>query len=174
MPAKNFLGALIAMISLPASVSFAQTGTDTIQVAVRAISFLKPPLSGSVTAAIVYEPGNADSEREARAIERSLAATRQNGPVALKIKRVSSASLEQLSGTRVAFVTRGTNYRQVAAAAAARSILTISFDRSCASAGHCVLAVSSRPKVQIIVSKPAATAARLRFNSSFLMLVKEI
>lgn len=176
MPTKILQAVFViaSCLCLLAGPTFAQSGSDTIQVAARAVSFLQPSLAGTVTAAIVYEPGDADSEREARAIERSLAAHRQTSPIILKPKRVSSASLDQMSGAKVAFVTRGTNYRQVGSAAAARSILTISFDPSCARVGHCVLAVSSSPKVQIFVSRSAAAAARLRFNASFLMLIKEI
>lgn len=162
------------MTFLESRTAFAQSGGDAIQVAVRAVSFLTPSLAKPVTAAIIYEAGDADSEKEARAIERSLAAGRSGGSTALRPKRVATSALDQLGGARVAFVTRGTNYRRVAAATAARSILTISFDPACTRAGLCVLSVSSRPKVQIIVSKSATTAARLRFSSSFLMLIKEI
>jgi len=152
----------------------AQAEDAAIQVSVRAISFLKPSLAGTVTAVIIYEPGDAESDKQARAIERSLATSRGTGPISLKAKRVPATSLDQLAGAKVAFVTRGTNYRQIAAASSSRSILTIGFDPACARAGHCVLTVTSRPKVQIIVSRAAATAARLRFSSSFLMLIKEI
>jgi hypothetical protein len=71
-------------------------------------------------------------------------------------------------------VTRGTNYRAIAAATASRSILTISSDPACAQAGHCVVAISTAPRVQITVSGAASRAANLRFSSSFLMLVREI
>ncbi len=152
----------------------AQAEDAAIQVAVRAISFLKPPLTGTITAAIIYEPGDVESDKEARAIERSLATSRGTGLISLRAKRVPATSLDQLADARVAFVTRGTNYRQIATAFASRSILTIGFDPACARAGYCVLTVTSRPKVQIIVSRAAAAAARLRFSSSFLMLIKEI
>lgn len=154
--------------------AFAQSGENSIQVAIRAISFLKPSLTGTVTVAIIYEPGDADSEKEARAIERSLASSHSFGSMSLRPKRVSANSLEQLSGSKIAFVTKGTNYRQIAAVSSSRSILTISFDPACTRAGQCVLMVGSQPKVQIVVSRSAAAAARLRFNSSFLMLIKEI
>lgn len=162
-----------AIVLIPTDVS-AQAAGGAVQVAVRAASFLVPSLSGPVVAAIVYEDGDAASEQEARLIERSLISDGRVKAMSLKPRRVASDALEQLAGAKVAFVTRGTNYRQVGSAAAARSILTISFDSDCARAGHCVLAVSTRPKVQIAVSGRATTAAKLRFSSSFLMLVKEL
>lgn len=145
-----------------------------MQVAARTATFVSPALSGTVTVAIIYEAGNPGSEREARDIERAMAGGLRVGSMTLVSKRVASGSLEQLAGAKMAFVTQGTNYRQIGAATAARSILSISFDSACAQADYCVLAISQGPKVQIMVSKSAATAARLRFNSSFLMLIKEI
>lgn len=145
-----------------------------MQVAVRAAAFVSPALSGAVTVAIIYEAGNPGSEREARDIERAMTGGLRVGAITLVSKRVASDSLEQLAGARMAFVTQGTNYRQIGAATAARSILSIGFDSACARAGCCVLAISEGPKVQIVMSRAAATAAKLRFNSSFVMLIKEI
>ncbi|MDB5440081.1 MAG: hypothetical protein JWM33_2508 [Caulobacteraceae bacterium] len=127
-----------------------------------------------MTVAIIYDPGDAGSQQEARDIERTMAGGLQVGSMTLTARRVAADSLDQLAGAKIAFVTQGANYRQIAAATAPRSILSISFDPACAKAGYCVLAISETPKVQITASKAAAAAANLRFNSSFLMLVKEI
>jgi hypothetical protein len=155
------------------SASPAQTSSNAVQVAVRAAAFVSPPLSGPVTVAIVYDPGDANSEQEAREIERVMAGGMKVGAMILSPRRVPAASLDQLAGARMAFITQGSNYRQIGAATAARSILSISFDPACSRTGFCVLAVSETPRVQITVSKAAAAAAKLRFDSSFLMLVKE-
>lgn len=165
---------ILSVFCVEARPAIAQSGGDAIQVAARAVSFLTPSLGKTVTAAIIYEAGDANSEKEARAIERSLAANRANGSINFRSRRVSTASLDQLNGAKVAFITQGTNYRRIAAVTASQSIMTISFDPACTRAGHCVLSVSSRPKIQIIVSRSATEAASLRFNSSFLMLIKEI
>lgn len=159
---------------IAATATSAQPREGAIQVAARAISFLQPSLSGPVTTAIVYNPGDDASEAEARAIERSLRSGGRVGAMTLNPRRVSSNALDQLGGAKVAFITHGTNYRRVGSASAARSILSISFDPACTREGHCVMSISSHPKVQIIVSKAATSAARLRFSSSFLMLIKEI
>jgi hypothetical protein len=96
------------------------------------------------------------------------------GALTLKPRMVASNALGQLAGAKLAFVTRGTNYKAIAAAAAPRSILTIGSDPACALAGHCVMAIDSKARVQIMVSQAASRAARLEFKSSFLMLIKEI
>jgi hypothetical protein len=140
----------------------------------RALSFLQPALSGSVTAAIVYQPGNAGSEAEARAIEAALGNGVVIGSLTLKPRRVSASALDGLAGAKVAFVTRAANHRLVASAAAQRSIITISSDPDCAQAGFCVVSISSGSKVQITVSKAACNAAKIKFGAAFLMLVKEL
>ncbi len=166
--------ALACFLCVPAGGIHAQSAADLVQIASRAASFLQPSPSGAVTAAIVYEGGDAASEREARLIEQSLGAGLRVGSMTLKPRRVESHSLGQLAGAKVAFVTRGTNYKQVGAATAAHSILSISFDPACTQKGHCVLSVNSGSRVQIVVSRAATRASKLRFNSSFLMLIKEI
>ena len=152
----------------------AQILNSTVQVAARAAAFVSPAISGSITAAIIYEPGDAGSEKDARDLERLMSGGLHVGSMTLAPKRVSTNALEQLSGARIAFVTEGADSKQVASATAARSILSIGFDPDCTRAGYCVLAISDGPRVQIIVSKAASAAAKLRFDSSFLLLIKEI
>lgn len=145
-----------------------------LPVATRVISFLQPAPSGAIPAAIVYEPGNGASEAEAASIERGGPLVAGKGT--LRLKRVPVNALGQLAGVRVAFVTSGLRAQeaQIAAAAARGSILTITSDLACVQAAHCVVAISSSPRVQITVSRAAAKAANVQFGSAFLMLVKEI
>ena len=146
---------------------------SSVQAATRILAFQQPPMVGPVIAAIVYQPGDARSEAEALTIERALANAPAGGAT-LKSRRVPANALGGLAGARVAFVTMGSNYRAVAAIAAPRSILTISADPACARAGLCVVSINSGPKVEILVSKAATQASKLKFGSAFLMLVKEI
>jgi hypothetical protein len=155
-------------------VASAQMADNAVQVAGRVVSFLQPAPSGAIIAAIIYRPGDAVSENEARTIEHALGSGLVIGSLRLKPKRVAIGSLDELTGAKVAFVTRGTDYREIASATAPRSILTISSDPACARAGYCVVTIGSAPRVQIIVSKAASRAAKLRFSSGFLMLIKEI
>lgn len=152
----------------------AQMTPSTVTAGARALSFLRPAMSGPAIAAIVYQPGNAASEAEASAIERALGSGLVAGGVTLKPKRVAANNLSAMAGARVAFVTRATNYREVAAAAASRSIITIGSDPACATAGFCVIAISAVPRIQIFVSKAACHATKVSFGSAFLMLVKEV
>lgn len=164
--------ALIACVS--GTSAYAQMTRSAVAVGGRVVSFLQPPPSGPLIAAIVYEPGNDASEREARAIEHELGSGLKVGALSFRPRRVASNALGELAGARLAFVTRGTNYRQVTSAANARSIVTISSDPACTLAGQCTVAIQSTPRVQIIVSRAACLAARIKFSAAFLMLVREI
>lgn len=165
--------AFVACVGTGASAHAQMTGS-TIAMGGRVASFLQPSPSGPITAAIIYEPGNEASEREARTIERELDSGLRVGSLTFRPRRVASNALGELAGARIAFVTRGANSRLVASVTAARSMLTISSDPACTSAGQCTVAIQSRPKVQIIVSRAACMAARIKFSAAFLMLVREI
>lgn len=164
------IGAAAAMIV--ATAAPAQPDNNTIQVAARVATFLQPALSGHVVAAIVYQPGDAASENEARQIERSMGSGVVVGSLRLAPRRVAAGG--DLAGARVAFVTRGVDYREVARAATARSILSFGSDPACMKAGFCTVTITSTPTVRITVSKAALKASNLRFNAGFLMLIREI
>jgi hypothetical protein len=166
--------ALLAIASMGTGSASEPMPSNAVQVAGRVASFLQPAMSGTIIAAVIYQPGDAASEMEARAVERALGSGLVIGSLRLKSRLVAGNALEGLAGTRVAFVTKGTDYRAIAAAAAPRSILTISSDLACTRAGYCIVAINSVPRVQITVSKAATRAAKLRFSAGFLMLIKEI
>lgn len=162
---------VIALFQAPAA--SAQMADNAVRVGGRVVSFLQPPLNGQVTAAILYDPGDPASVSEAAAIDRALGSGMTIGSLTLKPRKVSTNALGGLGDAKVAFVTRGINYRAIAAVTAPRSIITITSDNACVQAGYCIVAISATPKVQITVSRNARTAARLRFSAAFLMLVKE-
>jgi hypothetical protein len=157
-----------------AGAASAQFENNTVRVVGRVATFLQPALSGQVIVAIIYQPGDPASENEARAIERALGSGLTVGSLTLKPRRVAAGTIGDLAGARIAFVTNGVNYREIAAAMASRSILSIGSDPACTKAGFCVVQITSTPGVQITVSKAAAKAAKLRFSSGFLMLIREI
>ncbi|HEY6868884.1 MAG TPA: hypothetical protein VI199_03905 [Novosphingobium sp.] len=165
------LAATAASLARPAN---AQMSPHNAQAGARVLSFLLPPLSGPVTAAIVYKPGDPASESEAQAIQQSLGEGLVVGPMTLKPRRVATDALGGLAGAKVAFITRGANYRAIAAAAAQRGIIAISSDAGCVESGFCAVTISSGAKIQITVSRAACKAAGIRFGAAFLMLVKEI
>lgn len=147
-----------------------------VPVAARVISFVQPTPVGIIPVAIVYQPGNSSSEAEAAGMEKVLANGMRIGRASLRTRRVPVSSLDQLGGMKAAFITGNLRSYQddVAAAATSQSILTITSDTSCVTAGRCVVGITSASRTQIIVSKAAARRNGIRFGSAFLMLVKEI
>ncbi|WP_243693823.1 YfiR/HmsC family protein [Sphingomonas sp. BK235] len=147
-----------------------------VPIAVRVVSFLQPPPSGTMPAAIVFSPGNPASIADAAAIERAIGGGSIAGKAVLRPRRVPATALESLAGYRVAFVAAGTRADQdaIAAAASRASVVTITSDEACVQAARCVVGIASGARVQITVNRAAARAANARFGSAFLMLVKEI
>ena len=166
----------VCAVGLVWSVAPATSAVLNVPVAARVISFVQPTPAGLVPVAIVYQPGNEASEAEAVAMERSLLRGITIGRATLKTRRVPVSNLSQMNGARAAFLTSGLRAYQdeVAAAAVAQSVLTITSDTGCVVASRCVVGISSDSKTQIIVSKAAARRSGIRFGSAFLMLVKEI
>jgi hypothetical protein len=150
--------------------------TLNIPVAARVISFIQPTPVGIVPVAIIYQPGNVNSEAEAADMERALYSGVKLGRANLRIRKVSVTSLGQLSGSKAAFVTAGLrNYQdEVSEASVAQSILTITADENCVAQGRCIVGISSGTRAQITVNKAAAKRSGVHFGSAFLMLVKEI
>ena len=146
-----------------------------VPIAARVVSFLQPPPSGAMTAAILFDPDNAASEAEANAIERSIGSGLAAGRSAIHARRIPIGAMGSLIGYSNAFDTTGLRTEQGGIAAAAKaSVLTISSDPACVQASRCVVGITSTPKTQITVNRAAARAANIRFGSAFLMLVKEI
>jgi hypothetical protein len=147
-----------------------------VPIAARVVSFLQPSPVGTIATAIVFEPGNAVSEAEASAIERSIGASLPAGRSAIRARRVPISAIGSLSGFRVAFVTSGlrSEHAGIAAAASKSSVLTISSDPICVQSARCVVGITPGPRTQITVNRAAARAANIKFGSAFLMLIKEI
>lgn len=164
------IGMLLGGVSVPLHAQL------NLPIAARVVSFLQPPPSGAVNAAILFSPGNPASLADAAAIERMVGAGVEAGKTSLHTRRVPVTALDQLSGYRVAFVTAGlrASHDDIAAAAARHSVVTITSDQSCVQAGRCVVGIATAPRVQITVSRSAARAVNARFGSAFLMLVREI
>ena len=167
---SSMCAVLVLAVAAPSSAEL------NVPIAARVVSFLQPPPSGTVAAAILFDPDNAASEAEANAIERSIGSGLAAGRSAIRARRLPIGTMGSLSGFDIAFVTTGLRAEQggIAAAAARSSVLTISSDTACVQASRCVVGITSAPKTQIIVNRAAARASNIRFGSAFLMLVKEI
>lgn len=138
----------------------------------RAIGFMKDGPSGDVTTAVVFVPGNSASEAERDAIMGVVGSGLKVGNITLKAK-ASSVADAAASGARVWLVTGAAAAKMGQAGTAAKAI-TASADKACVEAGNCVLGIETGTKVQIYVSRKAAEASSVAFESAFLLMVKEL
>lgn len=164
---------LTALLYVAAIASGSPTAAElNVPVAARVMSFVQPPQTGAVPVAVLFVPGNETSEAEAEAIDRAARAS----STGIRTRRIPVAAMNSLSGYKVAFVTKGLKAEQggIAEVAVRSSVLTISSDPTCVQSAHCVVGIATSPTVQITVNRAAARAAKIRFGSAFLMLVKEI
>lgn len=168
--------ALMALVAVsPFARPAAAVTAKDIQVAARSVAFLSNPPSGTVQAAIVFDPANADSKAEAESVKSLISQFPKAGGATLSPVLVPSDQLGQLAGKGVVFMASGVgNAAAVFDAAASNGVPTLSIGESCVRAGHCVVGVVTSPKVQILVNKSAAEAASVSFKSAFLMMIQEV
>ena len=151
------------------------TSRKDVQVAVRAIAFPAPPPSGSIPVAIIYAPENPVSSADAQALRNWLEAEGRTGNMEVQPILLRITDLSQLTGYRIAFITRGmeSTYEKISNAASHNNVLTISTDTNCILNAYCSMTVVSEPKVQITISHLATQAAHVEFSTAFRMLVNE-
>ncbi len=146
----------------------AVTSTRDLQVIARAVGFVSGLPRGVIDVAVVDGPG---ADALIAAMGRGISA----GGVTLNPRRVSVDELGA-SAVRVIIVPRGqdASHAAIAAAAAELHAVTISTDTECVRSGRCVVGVSTSPRVEIVVSRAAATAAGVSFTQAFLVMIREI
>lgn len=159
-----------------APATLAETSKKDVLVASRALNFISPKPSGTVIAAIIYDPSNAASKADADGLMATIGSSLKAGKVTLSAKLVEINNLAEVSGAGIAFVTDGlaANHGAIANQLSGTGVLAASTDLACVQAGKCALGVSTSPKVEIFVNKAAAGSAGLEFLPAFLMMVKEV
>jgi hypothetical protein len=162
------IAALLAIFTMFMSQAHAVTTSRDLQVIARAVGFVNALPRGVVDVAIVDGRG---ADALLAAMGRGVTA----GGVRLNPRRVSLADLAQ-SGARIIIVPEGQGASHGAIAAAARQLraVTLSTDMSCVRAGHCVVGVAAAPRVEIVVSRAAATASHVSFSQAFRVMIREI
>jgi hypothetical protein len=149
-----------------------------LKVGLKVLPLLTNKITGAATAAIVYDPANADSKAEADSIKAIIdGGIEAPGGIKLTSLLVGVGELGKLSGAKIAFLAQGissANLDAVNKAASDAGVLTMSTDLDYVKANKCVLGVVSKPSVQIYYSKAAADAGKIGFAQAFTMLVTQI
>ena len=164
---------LIGIASLAVGVE-AQPAVTTmdLQVVARALSFIEPPMRGTVRVGIVYDAASNASVRQAQEVQRLLttavkAANLELRPTLVEMRAADRADVDLL------FLTEHVG-QDVAAHIAARRIPCVTTDLAQMTNGVCLMGVRAQPKVEIFVNRAAADAAGVSFATVFRMMVKEI
>ena len=160
------LATLVLAVSAPrtAAQSFA---ADDLRILARVLSFVQPPLTGTIS--IAYVPGNSASRADAEAIAHLIGDGIHVGSVILR-PQVTEVNSSAMAGAAVIIPAMGANGSAIRAAHA----LCVTNDLAAVEAGACTVAIRRQPRVEIIVNHAAAAAAGIEFATAFRMMVREI
>jgi hypothetical protein len=166
-----YAASALAFALLFSSAASADTAKD-LQIAGRALTFLESGPAGHAVLGIVYDPAKPASVAQKDAVMAALGSGLDVGGVTLVGKPMEVGAIS--GGVAALFVTTGSNFPAVEAAAKAHKLVTVSNDHACVASGACVVGVTTSPKVEITVNRAAAGAVGAAFKSAFRMMITEI
>ncbi len=172
---RDLLAALAAcLLASPAGAQAPDPVIEELQTVARALGFLDRPPVGTVALGVAYDGASAEERAEAEALVRRVGDRLAAGAVVL---RPGAVAIEQLDRAPppVLLIPEGTARLapDIATRLEGRGVLTVSRLAEPVLAGHIVMAVAARPRVEILVSREAARRAGIRFVSAFRMLIQE-
>jgi ABC-type uncharacterized transport system substrate-binding protein len=161
--------------ALAAPLAAADVTPLDLQVAARALSFMERPLSGRVRVGVVYSPQSPRSSNQAQQLRTQLGAGLRVGNIELVPGLVALGDAAR-ADVDLFLLTEHVPPGEAALAGVskARQIPCVTTDVEQVRSGACIMAVRSRPKVEIIVNRDAANDSGLRFATAFRVMVTEI
>jgi hypothetical protein len=165
--------ATVLACGLPYPTRAASFAAGDLRVLSRAIAFMQPPLGPDAVVAIAYVAGNAESRRDADAIATLIDAEPRAGNTVLR-PRVIDVNGLTAGGFHVVIAAAGANGPLLGAAARAAHALCVTTDVEAVRAGNCAMAITSEPRVKIMVNHQAAAAAGIEFATAFRMMIQEM
>ena len=158
---------------MPCQVSAASFAAKDLQVLGRAIAFMQPPPSPDAIIAIAYVAGNAASRQDAEAIAALIGDGIHAGRAILRPRIVDINGLEA-GGFQVVIAADGANGARLRGAARSARALCVTTDIEAVRAGFCAMAITSEPRVEIIVNHAVSAAAGIDFAAAFRMMIQEM
>ena len=151
----------------------ADVSQKDFEVILRAIGFVRLPPGGDKTFAIVYDPANSASFREAQQMQEKFGVGIASNDMTLRGRLVPASNLELLQGSSFALVTSGLQpwYRKISDLARAGHIVSFSLDRSCVEQQYCLVYINTEGRVEIVVNQSVAQESKIEFKPVFLMMV---
>jgi hypothetical protein len=144
-----------------------------LQVLGRAAAFMQPAPAADSFVAIAYMSGNAASRADAEAIAAQIGAGLQAGRAVLR-PRVIDIDHLNMGGFQIVIAAAGANGPLLSAAARAARALCVTTEIEAVRAGLCAMAISSEPRVEIVVNHAVSAAAGIEFAPAFRMMIREM
>jgi hypothetical protein len=163
----------VLTLSFPHPAWAASFAAKDLQVLGRAIAFMQPSPAPDTTIAIAYAAGNAASRQDADAIASLIGGGLQAGRIVLHPKVIEINSLTA-GGFQVVIAAAGASGTQLSAATRAARALCVTTDIEAVRAGFCAMAITSEPRVEIIVNHAVSAAAGIDFAAAFRMMIREL
>jgi hypothetical protein len=144
------------------------------RLAARILVFQEAPPTGEQRIAIIHSPQRPDSMTEALETVQSLRGAEPIGGLKLAPELVALSDLGELAGVVALVITDSMldAAPMIAAAAHQLRIPTIARSVDCVGEQRCVIAVQSRPRVRITLSRQAAKQAQVKFQPAVWVMVE--
>ena len=159
--------------ALPLSAEAASFSAKDLQVLGRVVGFMLPPPSADAIVAIAYTPGNAASRQDAESIAALLGGELRTGKAMLRV-RLMEANALGAGGFAVVIAAAGANGPQLGASARAARALCVTTDIEAVRAGFCTMAITSEPRIDIVVNHAVSAATGIGFAAAFRMMIREL
>ena len=144
------------------------------RLAARILVFQEAPPTGEQRIAVVYAPDQPESLAEANETAQSLRSAEPTGGLRLLPEVVALSDLVSVRGVVALVITDSMLDAAAAIAMVAHSLRVPTIARSvdCVGERRCVIAVQSRPRVRITLSREAAVQARVKFQPAGWVMVE--
>lgn len=170
---KRIIVPIVTVLCIALSATAQATTKKDLDILGRALGFVEGGPTGTVAAAIIHDPSNADSMAHADELMALLGGGLSVGKLTLQ-GSLTDITAGAGGSTPLAFVTRGiTSHESGYFSAAAGNGTIVVGELSCVEAGNCVISVTSSPSVKIYVSKTASGKASVAFADAFRMMITE-
>ncbi len=144
-----------------------------LQILASALTFVQPRPAAGGEVAIVYDPGNPESQRDAEAIKATIGHGLTGAGVTLTPMLVGADALAAEHFALV-IVATGANGPAVLRALHAKHVLCVTGEQSAVQAGDCTMAIQSSGRVDLLVNSQAAQQTGISFATAFRMMVREL
>ena len=138
------------------------------------LHFQERPPAGAITIAIVYNTTDPRSQTESKALMALLGSGLAVGDLILQPRLVEQAQLATTSGYDAVFATIGVDDAVLAVSLKHHQLPCMTRHLEQVEHGACIVAISSEPRVSIVVNEANAASAGVRFPTAFRMMVREI